>query len=186
MSVVTIDQYRLVTSDGASDDAMVQENLDQIEALVGDYLGRPLELTQRTEDCIVYSKGRLFPLATPIISVAEPTGLTNRDGFRLDGATPFYDFLIETLTLDYERVSVTYTGGWDSTTIPATLKRTIARLAMRLIQSGVTGSQFPVGATSVSLGDASISFAAPTGEAGELDTLLPGATRALRKWKRRI
>lgn len=192
MSVVTIDQYRAITHDDSSDDATVQDNLDQIEAIVEDFLDRPLALAERTEECIVYPKGRLFPDVTPIISVASPAGLINRGGYRLDGAVPFYDFLIEPLTYEdtrirrgENRVELTYTAGWTDATIPETMKRMIARLAQRLNQAGTT-AQFPAGATSVSLGDASISFAVPTGEAGELDTLLPGATRTLKKWKRRV
>ena len=186
MSVVTHSQYRQITRDYETSEADVSANLDIVEAIVEDYLKRPLAAVQRTEECLVYAGSRLYPLATPILSVSSPAAAVIHRELYLTGVTPLADFLIEESSLEPDYVTVTYVGGWTSLTIPDAMARMIARLAQQLERATVSSSQFPVGATSLSLGDASISFASPTGGAGELDTLLPGATAALRKWRRRI
>jgi hypothetical protein len=78
------------------------------------------------------------------------------------------------------RVQITYEGGWTATTIPATVERVICELASQLLDTTLA-TRVPVGASTVSAGDLSVQFAVPPGEL--IDSLLPGASHALRAWR---
>lgn len=193
MTVVSVSRYRVVTLDSSSHDYEVTARLETAEALVSEWLRRPLSRSQRTERVQVYPDGRAYPLATPLVSAA-PEGTTVEDSATFLAVTPdavpgwFGDGLDDHDPYRRPLATIDYLGGWvgrdeagsDSDKLPATIERYIALTACAL--AGSPDSGIPAGATSVTLGDASITFA---GAADDLDVLVPGATRALKPWRKK-
>lgn len=189
MTVVSAARYRIVTLDTTSTDSQVTARIETAEALVSEWLRRPLEREERTEKVRVLPDGRSYPKATPIDSVSVPTGGLVEDTATLHAVTPdsFPWFDEPYQPYGHPRSTITYIGGWlgrddpaadDTTRLPATVERYISMLACALAGPGESG--YPAGATSVTLGDASITFAAPS---DDLDVLVPGTTRALKPWR---
>lgn len=170
------DRYRQITGEFTSTDAEVNRCIVDATQLLEEYLGRPLALAERTEEMRPDRRGSLWPKATPITVAASYT----IDGHALRGTPPFSSAV---WMLDPETsVEVTYTGGWaderddawvtgDEPVLPYCIARDLAWAAHRLAHpAGVqSATGFPAGASSVSLGDASVSFGA-TGPGAVQDT----------------
>lgn len=189
MSIVTLAEYRTITKDTVTPDADATGAITEAQELVEAYLKRPLDAAVRTEQCLVYPKNRLYPLATPIASVTSPGGGSIVNGEYIRGVAVIPALLEwDETSPGFNYVSVTYTGGYTSITAPRPLKRAVAELACAIAQSSIPGGQYPVGATSVSLGDASVSFAKPIGEQGssELDSYIPGLSSRIKIYRRRV
>jgi hypothetical protein len=160
MSLLTEARYRAITGDETTAASAISDAIDQAEELLADALGRELESAQRTERLRPTRDGFLWPTCTPI-TVA--TGYTI-DGHGLRG--PFGPAWPD----ETGRVSVTYTGGWVERTantsatnrLPICIERDLAYAAAALITApAITAtSPYPVGATSVRLGDAAVTFGA--------------------------
>lgn len=190
MSVVTIDQYRRQTGDITTSDDDAASAIAEAQEMVEDFLCRPLELMERTEVCEIAQSGFVYPVATPIDSVSVPTDTQIIDGQYI--TTQGDDYPDPSGFQAWEdrrympshrtpRTSITYVGGWTSDTLPATLRRAICDLigALTAPQSAMVS-----GASSVSLGDASISFGT-SAPVKELDTLVPGITLRIQGYRRR-
>jgi len=157
--LVTVLRYRSITGDQVTGDEAVSARIEEATELLEGELGRPLEQAERTERMQPTRDGLLWPLATPLVAATDYT----IDGHGLTGASVFgYDFIRGgTMTA----IDVTYTGGWLERTanpssafrLPVHIERDIAFAAQALGQTP-TPLAVPAGASSVSLGDASVTF----------------------------
>jgi hypothetical protein len=154
MSLVTIARYRAITGDTATDAVTASAAIELAEELLADVLDRELASVERTETLWPTRDGYVWPSCVPI---------TVATGYTIDG-----DGLVGVLGPAWPditgSVDVTYTGGWVERTanptapnrLPSYLERDLAFAARALVAPEV--AQYPAGATSVSLGDASVSF----------------------------
>lgn len=182
VELVTVAQYRLVTIDTTSSDAAVTAALQTAEDLLEEYLRRPLPEAERTETLQLDKLGRIYPSAAPITAV--PAGYTIRGTAVFGGDILTNDTLVYNWSYDWSaanrpRSTITYTGGWTAATLPETIRQVIAQVAYDLLHPSPT--TVPAGATSVSTGDASMTF----GPDGGSPVLSASARRAVRDWRRR-
>jgi hypothetical protein len=168
--VITDERYTQITGDTGTVDTDIAQAITDATALLEDYLRRPLAEAERTEAMIPDRAGMLWPKATPILTA---TGYTI-DGLAIRSAGPFgFPSWID----PDPSISITYTGGWadervvdfdpaeHDNLLPFTLARDIAFAAYRLLHPTISQTAGIIGgATSVSLGDASISGAGLGGE----------------------
>lgn len=160
--IVTVSTYRQTTGDTDGWDANVSARLEDAQERLEEALDRPLEAIERTEVLRLYQDGSLSPRAVPI---------TAATGWTIDG---------DRLILQYPNAlgklsfwpqlgpSVTYTGGWVERTanpsaanrLPLCISDDLCWAAWRLLHplNPVVLAAFIPGATSVQLGDASVSF----------------------------
>lgn len=159
--MITAVRYSEITGDTESAASAVTARIEEAQEILEDYLDRPLESDERTEALRPDRHGRLWPRATPI---SEADGYTI-DGLALIGGAPFsIGFVGSDATVD-----VTYTGGWTADTLPSCIERDLAFAAYRLLHPPTPGAtDYPVGATSVRLGDAAVTFG--PGGAGAVGT----------------
>jgi len=155
--LVTVLRYRAITGDQASSDEAVSARIEEAIELLEGELGRPLEQAERTERMYPTRDGLLWPQATPLVAAEGYT----IDGHALNGTFVWWvnDHVV-TMAVD-----VTYTGGWVERTanpssafrLPVHIERDLAFAAQALGQTP-TPLAVPAGASSVSLGDASVTF----------------------------
>lgn len=151
--LVTYARYLAITGDAATDAADVEAALAEAQTLLEETLRRPLESAERTERLPVLD-GRVYPSATPITDGGDLTV----EGYALTGASP--STVLGTLT-DSDHATVTYTGGYTADNVPSCIERDIAWAAHSIVRPALA-SGVPVGATSVRLGDAAVTFARPS------------------------
>lgn len=173
---VSVADYRVHTGDQDSPASAVTAALVEGQSLLEEHLRRLLESTSRTNDFPIHADGRVYPNAYPITSASLTI-----DGRALLGAEadsgPFTGVFESTTP---KRATVTWTGGFTPTTLPVTLEHAIYELA----EAKVTGAEpVPVGATSVRLGDAAVTFDGPT--SGGIDALVPGLADRVAKYRNR-
>lgn len=188
--MISVTRYRQITGDHGSTDAEVTRCVADAVDLLEEVLDRPLASAERTENMRPDRLGRLWPRATPIAE-ADTYEI---DGLALTGASPFgpaVGFLDPSTFL-----AVTYTGGWTderpeeydpedaaNVPLPYCIARDLAWAAYRLAhpEGAQTATGFPAGATSVRLGDASVSFgAAGPATAGDTSAWWTKATKGYR------
>lgn len=160
--MITAARYAEITGDTASAAVTVTARVEEAQELLEEYLDRPLASVERTETLYPDRRGRLWPKATPI---------TDGGDYEVEGLA-----LLSSAPLGYPSlinpdggVAVTYTGGWTAGTLPGCIERDLARATYRLLHPSSLGSEVPVGATSVRLGDAAVSYG-PGGAKGAGDT----------------
>lgn len=177
LGAVTVAGYQVRTGDETSLASAVSAAIEDSESLLEEELRRLLPLAERTATFKVYPDGRLYPNAWPLTD-SELT----ISGRALLGATLDVGQFVALLGVDCvpPRATVTWTGGYDATTLPSTLEHAIYDLA-RFTLSGAT--PLPVGASSASVGDVSVSFSTPP--SGDLDTMVPGLSDRVRKYRNR-
>lgn len=153
--IVTVARYRAITGDSATADATVSAKLELAQEMLEDVLGRSLEHGTYTETLWPTRDGYLWPSVVPI---------TDPGGYTLDG-----DGLIGTFGPTWPNqtgsIDVTYSGGWvepnanptAANRLPFCIESDLAFAAKTLLGAG-TASDFPAGAKSVTLGDASVTF----------------------------
>lgn len=177
LGATTVAGYRVHTGDQDSDDTAVTGALLEAESLVEEHLRRLLPLEPRTESLTINPDGRVYPPAWPITVASLVI-----DGRSLKGATPDSGPFIG--YIDFEppyRMSVTWTGGFDATSLPVTLREAIYDLAKPLV---LDAQPVPVGAKSVQLGDASITYGDSV-PSGSIDALVPGLSARIGRYKNR-
>ena len=188
--LVTVERYRVITGDTTTAASAASAAIEDATDLLAEALGRPraLKSAVRTETMHVGDNGQCVPLAVPVTVCAD----YQFDTAQLYGATPdsvpFRGFTSSELP---RTVDVTYTGGWversanpsAANALPVPMERDIAWAAYGLLDPGV-GAVTPAGATSVSVGDASVSF----GAKGAPSRATAGVTwsRDTLRWKRRV
>lgn len=181
--LISVDRYAEITGDSTSASAVVETAILDAQGLLESELHRPLELAERTERMRRFCDGRVYPSATPI--TAGPSGSTIY-GAGLADAGPAGSFLQPA----DEYVSVTYTGGFDPaetdraevTYVPVELQRAVAFAAQAIIGADTGSLDVPEGATSVSVGDVSISWG-PGGSPASGEVTFP--RRLVRRWRHR-
>lgn len=162
LPVVLPARYRIVTGDIASADALVASALAEATELLEDTLQRKLGQQSITERLLPDNLGRLYPTVTPIISAPQFQVWGNM----LVGG-PF--FTTPGFILYDDRVQVTYVGGYVERTanlaatnrLPVHVERDLCWAARKLLTMpdvAAALSVIPVGATSVRLGDAAVTY----------------------------
>ena len=179
LMLVTIDEYRQLTGDLTTAAAVASAAIDEAIELVEDATRRQLEAKVRTEVVMIWPDRRVYPKAIPIITA--PAGVTlDPDGFAMRDVSPddvsFGGFVTHGAP---PQATITYTGGYTTTTLPAALRRIIVQLARAITRDP---SPIPAGAVSVRLGDASITYKDSTG-ASPVDLLVPGSSATLSRYR---
>jgi len=172
VSLVTFARYRAITGDIETTEAAVTARIELAIDRLEEVLDRPLESAERTETMWPTRDGKLWPRATPVTDPGDYTV----DGLALKWAVPGVD-MFGSATVD-----VTYTGGWVERTanptatnrLPPCIEEDLAWAAYALLHPAPT-LDVPAGATAVSVGDVSVSFAGGA----------PGANRSGIRWSRR-
>lgn len=186
--IVTVARYRTIAADTVTPDLVATDALEFAAELLEEDLGRPLDEAERTETMWLDRAGWVWPRANPIISVATPGWIPEGDLLRPAVAwQPTGDIL---LGHPEATVDITYTGGWVERTanpaapnrLPASIEADLAWAAHALTHRNSLASSVPAGATSVRLGDVSVSFG-PGGAAAELDMTIRWSRRTMR-WRR--
>lgn len=185
--LVTVERYRVITGDSSTAASAASAAIEDATALLSEDLGRPdaLDSRVRTETMTVGESGRTRPLAVPV-TVAD--GYTF-DTAQLYGASPDSPLVVGFAGDRPRTVSVVYTGGFVERTanpsaanrLPEYMERDLAWAAHALLRPG-EASLAPAGATSVSLGDASVSYG-PNG-AGARSEVGVNWSRRTRAWRR--
>lgn len=153
--LVTVERYRIVTGDTTTAASAVSAAIEEATDLLSEDLGWQIEEDERTETLNVID-GRVYPSAVPITAVEAGQTI---DGYSVTGAAPLgSDFLTEGFEGDVHRATLTYTGGWTADTLPSSIRRAIC-WAARGILTPSAAEAVPDGATSVRLGDASVTYA---------------------------
>lgn len=153
--IVTIARYRAITGDTASSDTAVSARIEEATDMLIDDLGRELEEAERTESLQPTRDGYLWPSCVPITACT---------GYTIDGHGVWGTFGPAWPNLT-GLVELTYTGGWVERSanpnadnrLPAYIERDLCFAAYELGHAQPAGS-VPAGATSVRLGDASVTF----------------------------
>lgn len=149
--------YARITGDTATDPDSVSLALAEAETALADLLGRGITSAEHTETLRVYS-GTAYPTSTPITDYDGPHTEVAISG--LSGPT----------------ATVTYVGGWEAEAeTPWSIRKDIAWNAWRLLHP----SQVPPGASSVRVGDVSVTYDGRTHTAE-----LPWSEATMR-WRRR-
>lgn len=173
MSIVTIAEYRSVTGDTATASGTVQEWLDDTEQELAEFLDRPLYFdgTERVRINVERRGLVVYPRATPILD----GGTLTVAGNALVGASPVDEPFS---TSDPAYAEVTYEGGWTAATLPRAIRNDVCWAVRRAVRG--EAARLPVAATSVSLGDASVSFGG-TGVPDQGDARWSRQTRRYRR-----
>lgn len=199
--LLTYSDYRVITGDTVSTTSAVTGALLEATGLIEGLLHRTLEQQTLTESLQITQTGIVFPTCVPVASIAANSAASGSilyGGFAINvrsGPTATFDMVIErteiaTIFPFDATVSFTYTGGYAAAALPFPIRRGIARLARAIIlgPSAQAGGPRPAGASSVSMGDISVSYAARaalTGAAYVVDELVPGLVFGLREYDRR-
>lgn len=177
LNAVTVDGYRLHTGDQTTAASAVSGALLEAQQLLEEELRRKLDLAERTASFRIHQDGRVYPNAWPITDAGDLV----IDGRMVVGAVPDAGPFTAIIAVPpAPRSTITWTGGFDADTLPATLRNALYDLAQPIAQGA---SPIPGGATSLSVGDVSVGFASPT--SGGLDALVPGLASRVAKWRNR-
>jgi hypothetical protein len=181
--LVTPTHYQRITGDTTSSWAAVVVALREALAFVEEQTRRSFGYGTRTETLDLWRNGTVYPKATPVASVADPSTATARDGgIYIGGLGPanFFSSLPAQTT-------VTYTGGYkpfgsgQAPELPVKLARVLCRIAfLALHPSSIVGDGVPVGAKSASVGDVSV-----TGDLSGQVLTDASITRDLRRFTRK-
>lgn len=158
--LVTIARYKALTGDTVSGDVSISAAIEDSTDRLEERLDRPLREASRTEQVFADRSARVYPHAIPITAAPGYT----IDGYSLIGFWPWpqWDLIGPNTT-----PVVTYTGGWversanptATNRLPTFIEEDIAWAAWALLHpTAADDAAYPIGATSVSLGDASVSF----------------------------
>lgn len=180
MSLVTVARYRTITLDTTSDPESVSAAIEDAENAVSEYLRRPLSSAERTETLPISRDGKVYPSATPISALGGDDANLTIEGDVVIGVSPdaaAFGWIGSPTT---PQATVTYTGGWTAATLPKAVERAIALAAHHQLHSDP--SLVPAGATSVRVGDASVSF----GSGGASTDPLASTMANIRRYRRRF
>jgi hypothetical protein len=163
--MITAARYAEITGDTTTAASAVSARIEDAVELLEDYLDRPLSEDERTESLIPDRWGRLWPRATPI----SDGGDYAVDGLALQASAPFgWPSIVSASAA----LSVTYTGGWTSDTLPTCIERDLAWATYRLLHPEAVASltAIPAGVSSARLGDAALTWGGSAGLAAAGDT----------------
>lgn len=187
MPLLTYARYVTLTGDTASASATIEEQIDVAEQEVERFLDRPLAEGLYTDSLVVYPSGRAYPKAVPLVSVPVTATYEIEDEVTLKSVAAAYDLIVDYPDVGWDgyaatsgRVALTYTGGWTAQNVPLAVARAIALITYGLAHPQVSSA--PPGATSVKVGDVSVSYAGGP-PADPLDEVYPGASRLLAPYR---
>jgi hypothetical protein len=150
VSLLTPERYAVLTGDSTTAASAVSARAEDAEKLLVEHLGRPVALQAYTETLELYPSGAAFPNVTPV--TVPPEGIVYRlgafEGCPVDGG-PFPDYSPPPTT------TVTYTAGWDETTVPMSVELDLAWAVWALLNPTTPP---PAGAKTIANGDASITY----------------------------
>lgn len=184
MALVSVTRYREITRDVSTDEATVTARIEEAREMIEEALDRPLNNEARTEALLLEWDGAwgylAYPRATPITTIPGNSAYSIYDDVTLrsvppDGS-PLFGTWVGSLPL---KGTVTYTGGFTADTLPHKLERAIANLACAFGAEALA----PVGASSVRVGDVSVTYTAQSQE--DLDVWVPGLWSRIRKFRHR-
>ena len=166
--LVTVERYQLLTGDSDTATARVEDAIADAGRLLADDLGRPdILYGTHTETLQLWPHpqtgvAQAYPSVVPVHS--ESTGLEVRDDV-IYGASPDSAPSLDAYGAPPTAATLTYTAGWKSdgtgrAATPAGVESDVVWAAYRLLRPAEQVS-VPVGATSVRLGDASVTYATP-------------------------
>lgn len=183
--LISVRVYRRITGDTDSGVSAIIEALDDALNYAQDECRRDFVYGQRTETLDIYRNATVYPRATPVASVSDPsTGLLRDGGIYLGGSARFWP---DGLTPLPPQATVTYAGGYQpygsglDPEIPIKLVRVLCRIAyLALHPNSIIGQGVPVGAKSASVGDVSV-----TGDLSGFVVTDPSIERDLKRFERR-
>ena len=186
MALVTPERYAAVTTDEDSDPTDVADALAEAVEALEELLDRPLEHDERTERLHATRDGRLWPRATPITDGGDYQ--VDGESLRSSATWPFDPLAIGGTS--EAGVEVTYSGGFvertdnpDATNrLPGYIERDLCFAAYRLRHAVAPTSDTPQGATSVSVGDVSVTYG-PQGAPGRQDALEDVWSKKTLSWR---
>lgn len=185
MALVTVSDYRAVTSDVSTAAELVTARIEEAIAEVEAKTGRLLRSVERTELVELTPWGHVSPQALPVTVAEGSTILQN--GYAVVPSATVWDLtswpVIDTPRRFYgdpPMTELTYTGGYADGDLPRPLVRIICRMAQALRPSAVQ-TEYPEGAISVKTGDAAVTFADPVG--GGTSDPLEGFAEELGPWR---
>jgi hypothetical protein len=207
--IATTQDYRRVTGDLQSYDGDVTTALSDAQDEFLRRTGRIVELGTYTETLPIYQDGRVYPAATPVTSVLDPADagfddisigvsapgdLVTAGAYAWPGGYGYGGYAYGSYLGGYQPVpsdvlvgvdrrpppprrEVTYTGGFAPA--PPDVVRCVCEMAYYGTHPNLT-SGVPAGATSVSLGDQSVtgSFVASTQFPASVTSVIAAYTRA--------
>jgi hypothetical protein len=177
LGATSVAGYRVRTGDETTAASAVSGALVEAQSLLEEELRRLLPLEERTEHMVIDNRGKVWPKAYPLVLCATNT----IDGRSLLNAIPDFNQFVAMvgLTQTTIRATITYTGGFDASTLPLTLAHAIYDVAGALVAAD---APVPAGATSMSVGDVSVGFP----EAGTgIDSYVNGLSDRVRKYRNR-
>ena len=158
--ILDLPTYRQLAKDFTSYDGDCTNAIEQAQALAEQETGRiGFDQAVYTETCQVFSNRKAYPSAYPISAVSAPTGATFDAKSVSVSSSLGLDFILGYPwgVQTYSQL-ISYTGGYPSGTAPKDLQQAVARIAKNLLPADTDG--IPHGATSISVGDLSISLGA--------------------------
>lgn len=193
MAVVTPQQFREQTGDTTHFWSEIAVWLSDATQRVGEALRRQLESDARTErmkaepvrsSLYCSWSAAFYPSAYPVTAVADSRYVIEYSGRRIRGGVAYWDMLVEPYASSETWVDVTYTGGYDETTLPATLRRAIIDLAQAV---GVPSARVDASVASKSQGDSSISYFNTSGTTlDDLEIHVPGLSSRIDGYRNRF
>jgi hypothetical protein len=189
--------YVRTTGDLVTDPHEVEMHWLDALALVQEKLQRFLAQDTYTHRLRVWPRGFVYPHAVPVASVSVTAGYYVEDDYTLAGVSadslplvinpsslPLYADFGRWLTYQHDGVwaTVTYVGGYTSATFPVTLRKCVDAVAGALV-TGPSASMLQRGVQSATVGDVSLTAADGMGGGDELDELVPGITKTLRRFR---
>lgn len=197
MSLLTYARYVALTGDTSTAVTAVEAAIVDAEKAVTDFLRRPLALDWYSHELQVHQFGRVHVKAVPLVSIPASATYVMEDTRTIRGvvrdsmAGPIgFAEVQEWLDEDYGystgypelfgKATVLYFGGWTAESVPYNVERAIAWCALSCANPGA--SPVPAGATSVHVGDVSVSFGAG-GNAEPIDDLWPAASTVLTPYR---
>jgi hypothetical protein len=211
--IVTVDDYRLFTGDCGGADADVEARLAVAQELIEENTDRVFDYGTYTEVLPVWRSSRVYPRAVPLASPGVTGGQIERlDGYTIQSTGIGFDFINSDLgdwvgvIQDWEGAwapigglvlfpssvympdtytAVTYTGGYGTPgpAAPAGLRMAISRLAYGLGAGVTTVSS---GVVEAQVGDVRVRYADGAKSGDFLDELVPGLTKAIRRFRRPV
>lgn len=182
----TVARYQTITGDTTTATATVATALATAQDLLEDELGRIGLLEDEGTDkeerlLLIYDRvvggGAVYPTAVPI---TDPGDYTQQGAALYSVPADASPFLT---TEQPQYATVTYRGGYTSSTVPAYMERDLAFAAYQLLRPSVA-TAVPAGVTAVGLGDASMSFAEPLTGGGSYG--IGWSRQTLRHRRRRV
>lgn len=187
MSLASIAQYRMVTNDLTTEDYKVTSALADAQNQIEEFCQREFDQAQRTETLRLYPNGRVYPKAFPLVSVLNMAGAMI-DGWAVllgygyqwatTGLNPFVSGFGADTWAWTPQITMTYTGGYAPGLIPPSVTRAACQVTYDLLHP-VMMAGVPTGATSITVGDTSIS-----GPFGSIGSFRPHVRNALMRYRR--